>query len=333
MVGARPPGVRWARPAVVLGGAVLSLSCAGAATREPQRSDPRPDRFAVLRPADALGAVVATADDLWVDDRARQRLLRIDGRTGRVRAAIPVDGRLALSAAAGDVWALSRGRGYGQGLRGPLLRVDARTGRVRARIPLGPAVLGFGVQAVGRDAWVWGPHEILRVDGRARRVTPRIAVGDVYGELSGFVAAGGRLVAGTADGHILAFDRRTGRRLRTLSVGLDRPAPKAVTGGLVLYTASGVVGAVRLASGRVAWRRRLGFRAGLTVGSDGLVWVHSSALHEPGDRVTALRVRTGSTVTSGVLPVFGSTGIAAREGRVSMSTAGGAIVVFTPFAN
>jgi len=328
--------VRGGLVALVLGGAVLSLSGASVPIREPQPVDVRSDRYVILRPADALGAVVAAADDLWVDDRARQRLLCIDSHSGRVRVAIPVNGRLALSATERDVWALSRGRGYGQGLRGPLLRVDARTRRVRARIPLvgrsGRVVLGFGVQAAGRDAWVWGPHEILRVDGRAGRVTPRVAVADVHGELSGFVAARGRLVAGTADGHILAFDARTGRRLRSLPVAVAKPAPKAVEGGLVLYTAAGVVGAVKLANGRVAWHRRLGFRAGATIGSDGLVWVHSSAPHEPGDRVTALELRTGRVVTSGVLPVFGSTGISAHDGSVSMATAGGRLVVLTPFA-
>jgi hypothetical protein len=290
----------------------------------------------MLRPADALGAIVAAGNNLWADDRARQRLLRIDGRTGRVRVAIPVDGRLALSATARDVWALPRGRGYGRGLRGPLLRVDADTGRVRARIPLvvrpGGGVLGFGVQAAGRNAWIWGPHDIFRVNGRSGRVTRRVTVADVHGELSGFVAVGNRLVAGTADGRIVAFDARTGRRLHIVPVGLADPAPTAVRGDLVLYTASGVVGAVRLANGRVVWRRRLGFRAGAVLGGDGLVWVQSSALHDAGDRVTALELRTGRVVTSGVLPVFGSTGIAAQSGRLSIATAGGRVVQLTPFA-
>ena len=41
-----------------------------------------------------------------VDDRARERLLRVDARSGRVLAAIPFDGRVALDAGARDVWVL-----------------------------------------------------------------------------------------------------------------------------------------------------------------------------------------------------------------------------------
>jgi hypothetical protein len=70
----------------------------------------------------------------------------------------------------------------------------------------------------------------------------------------------------------------------------------------VLFTAAGTVGAVDLTTETVAWRRRLGFRAGATLGGDGLVWVHSSAIHERGDRVTGLRLATGRLVTTAILP-------------------------------
>jgi outer membrane protein assembly factor BamB len=286
----------------------------------------------VLRPADALGAVVAGFGDVWVDDRARERLLRVDARNGRVRAAIPVDGRVALATGPRDVWVLQSGGEYGFGKRGPLLRVDPRTGRVVARIPLvtaaGRSVLGFGVAAAGRDVWVWGPRDILRIDGRARRVTLRIAIGDRHGELTGFAAGTRQLVAGTADGHLLRFDDRTGERTSVVRVARGRVSPAALTRGYVLFTASGgVVGAVDLATERVAWRRRPGFRAGATLGRDGLVWVHSAAMHEHGDRVTALRPATGGVVTTAILPAFSSTGVAVGADHVAIATAGGRLVV------
>lgn len=61
-----------------------------APSQERSRQGPR-----VLDIADALGAVVAGERDLWLDDRARERLIRVDGTDGRVLAAIPVKGRLA----------------------------------------------------------------------------------------------------------------------------------------------------------------------------------------------------------------------------------------------
>jgi outer membrane protein assembly factor BamB len=324
------------RVALILAVVALSSVRGGSPPGTPAHDGPRPGRILVSHPADGLGAMVAGFGDLWADDCARERLLRVDGRSGRVRAAIPVDGRVALALGGHDVWALESGGDYGLGKRGPLLRIDPRNGRVRARIPLrtdsGRSVLGFGVQAAGRDAWVWGPRDILRIDGRAGRVTARIAIAGNHGELTGFAADGRQLVAGTADGHLLRFDGLTGKLASVLRVALRKPSPKAVSDGYVLVTASGVVGAVDLATGRVAWRRRLGFRAGATLSRDGLAWVHSAATHERGDRVTALRLPTGRLVTTGILPAFGSTAIAVGAGRVAIASAGGSLLVFEPFA-
>jgi outer membrane protein assembly factor BamB len=325
------------RIAVVLAVAAMSLISGDSRTGAPAPDRPRPERILVLHPADALGALVAGFGDVWVDDRAGQRLLRVDGRSGRVLATIAVDGRLALAATARDVWALPAGGEYGIGKRGPLLRIDPRSERVRQRIPLTTAargsVLGFGVEAAGGDVWVWGPRDILGIDGRAGRVTLRISVGDDRGELTGFAVGARQLVAGTADGHLLLFDARSGSRTRALRVALRKPAPHALRHHHVLLTASGVVGAVDLATGRLAWRRRLGFRAGAIVARDGLVWVNSAATDERGDRVSGLRLSTGRIVTTGILPAFGSTGIAVAAGRVVVATAGGELLAFDPLAS
>ena len=325
------------RSVVVVAVAALSIVGAGVPPGGPTDGVPHPRRLVVLHPADQLGAMIAASGDVWVDDRARERLLHLDGGSGRVRADIPVNGRIALAAGPRAVWVLESGGEYGAGLRGPLLRVDPRTHRVRARVALGREVgrpvLGFGVQALGPDVWIWGPRDILRVDPGARRITQRIAIEDRHGELTGFAGAGNRLVAGTADGHLLIFDARTGRRTGATSLTIRKPAPRAIAGSRVLFTASGAVGVVDLASGRLSWQRQLGFRAGASVGAGrhGLVWIHSAAADERGDRVTALRLADGRVVTSGILPAFGSTGIAAAAGRVWVGTAGGALLMLTPF--
>ena len=323
-----------ARPAVVVAVIALVLSAGGGRLGSATRERPHSEPIAVSHPAAGLGAAVAGFGDVWVDDRARQRLLRIDDRSGRVRAAIPVDGRIALAASGRAIWVLQSGGGYGAGLRGPLLRIDPRSARVSARIPLGArpgsAPLGFGVQAAAAGVWVWGPHDILRIDGREGRIAAQIAVGYAHGELTGLAAGAGRLVAGTADGHLLFFDPRSGRRTSAAHLAFRKPVPRAIARGRLVFTASGAVGALELADARIAWTHRFGFRAGATLGRDGLVWVHSSAEHENGDRVTALRLASGRVVTSRIVPAFGSTGIAVGAQRVAVATAGGALVTLTP---
>jgi hypothetical protein len=324
------------RVAVVLAVAALSLVGGAPPPDAPAPDAHRSDRTSVSHLADGLGAVVAGFGHVWVDDRARERLLRVDARSGRVLAAIPVDGRIALDAGTRDVWVLPSGGEHGLGKRGPLLRIDPRTDRILARIPLvtaaGRSVLGFGVRAARRDVWVWGPRDVVRVHGRPRRVTLRISIRDRHGELTGLAAGARQLVAGTADGHLLRFDSRTGKRTSIVGIAHRRVSPAALSRGYVLFTAAGTVGAVDLTTERVAWRRRLGFRAGATLGRDGLVWVHSSAIHERGDRVTGLRLATGRLVTTAILPVFGSTGVAAGVDHVAIPTAGGHLVVLDPSA-
>src|SRR5215207_7108701 len=105
--------------ALVLGTAAFSRGEAPA----PQPVRPLPGTVAVLHPAEAFGAVSGGGGDAWVDDRWGSRLLRIDHRTGKVTARIPVHGRLALAESRGSLWALQSGGGYGRGLRGPLLRI------------------------------------------------------------------------------------------------------------------------------------------------------------------------------------------------------------------
>src|SRR4051794_41779496 len=96
-----------------------------------------------------------------MDDRAAARLLRVDARTGRVRAAVPVSGRLAIAAGPRGVWAVEAGGDYGIRLPRPLLRVDPLTGAGRARGSLGGAP-ALRALPRGRDGWRSGPRAGLR---------------------------------------------------------------------------------------------------------------------------------------------------------------------------
>jgi len=75
---------------------------------------------------------------------------------------------------------------------------------------------------------------------------------------------------------------------------------------------------------------RYGFRAGAGARAYGLLWVHSAAFHEPGDRLSGLDPATGKVVTTSILPAFGMTGLVALGRRLVASSAGGRLLVVTP---
>ena len=99
----------------------------------------------------------------------------------------------------------------------------------------------------------------------------------------------------------------------------------------MLLSSAGVLAAANPVTGRLAWRRRIGYRAGTVARHAGLLWVHGAAPHDPGDWLTALDPGTGRVVTTGVVPGFGTTGIAAHQGRLWTATAGGRVLLVAPF--
>jgi hypothetical protein len=288
-----------------------------------------------LTPAKGLGAVTGGWGDAWMDDRWGGRLLRLDGSDGRVLARIPVDGRIALSAGAGAVWALQAGGGYGRGLRGPLLRIDPGANRVTARIPLrtpaGRLVLGFGVLADDGSIWVWGPMDVLRIDPRANRVVQGFVVAPTRGELTGAALADGQLIATTADGHLVRFDAGTGAN-DALTAGAETAAElRAATARRLVLTARGMLLASDRFSGRIVWRRRLGFRIGAVLVNGRVLLAHGASLGDPGDRLWAIDADTGHVLNSVVLPALGTAGIAAVDGRLWVTSSGGRVIVIAPW--
>jgi hypothetical protein len=288
---------------------------------------------AVLEPANGLAAIAGGWGDAWMDDRAGSRLLRVDGSSGRVLARIPVEGRLALSAGARAVWALQSGGGYGRGLRGPLLRIDPGSDQVTARIPLqalpGAAVLGFGVLVEGASVWVWGPSDILMVEPRTNRVARAIAVGYERGELTGLAVVDGRPLATTADGHLVRFDARSGAELSAIALPLTDPALRIAHGRRAVVTAGGTLAAVDAYTGRLDWRRRLGFRVSAVLEAGNALWALAATTEDAGDRLWTLDPRSGGVINSVVLPEFGTVGMASVDGALWVTTAAGRALVLS----
>jgi hypothetical protein len=296
--------------AVVAAG--IAVAAGGSETRAPARPDP----MTVLEPGGGLGAVAGAAGDAWVDDRSARRLLRLDGRNGRVLARIPVDGRVSLSAGAGALWALETGSSYGRALRGPLLRIDPATNRVTARIRM-PAP-SSGVVATRDGVWVWGDRLVQRIDPRTERVAEAFVPPE---ELSGFALVRGMPVASTEDGRLL----RLGTEQAPSRLPLDDASVRQSGGEHLLLTARGSVAA--LDGGRLKWRTRLGFRVGTVLERDGLVWVHGSRFHDAGDRLWLLDAETGAVKASTRLPAFSTTGLAEVDGALWITAAGGRAIV------
>ena len=154
----------------------------------------------------------------------------------------------------------------------------------------------------------------------------RIRVSDAHGELRGLAVRGGELIAAAADGRLLRFDARTGRRAGSVPAPLPAPAVRATLGRRLVLSSHGTWRLSAPRTGRVVWRRRLGFRAGAVVRAHGLLWVHSAALDDPGDRLTALEPVTGEVRATQLLPAFGTTGMVFQGGRLWLAAAGGRVL-------
>ena len=191
----------------------------------------------------------------------------------------------------------------------------------------------FGLVACGSGLWLWGPSRVLRLDPRSGRVLDEFAGDPRFGELTGAVLVAGRLLAATADGHLVRFapGGRKGRWLRTRG-GLPLVAAELHTAadGRAIASARGSVVAVDEATGRVLWRRLLGFRIGTVLDAGGVLLVQGAAFRDPGDRIWALDPATGRILATTTLPAFSTTSMTIAGGSLWVATGAGEVIVVPP---
>jgi streptogramin lyase len=340
---------RWLPVTAVVGAILLALAVAAVVLTfgHSERTPVRPPKVvARLMLADSLGGAVSANGSLWIEDRGRNRLLRIDPHTRQVTARLPVPDDVAMAPAGGALWTLPvRATHRPNDFQASLLRIDPRTGRLAARVPLrtphGEPFAGLALAADQDAVWILGTtptwHDrdklgALRVDPRSGRVTTLIALPGRWGP-DGIAVRGGDLWAITTNSRLLRFDARTGRKLSDSPLSLQPPDPNAdpvpgslgFAGDALVTTVRGGLARIDPYTGRVVWRRPLGQNVQTWTGDGGLIW--AAVATRKSDRLFAVDPHDGHVATSVDLVAFGSSGIAAIDHQLWVTTAAGEAVV------
>jgi hypothetical protein len=274
------------------------------------------------------GSARAAFGSVWLSDSGRGAILRVDPRTRRVTAKIPVGSEVGLETGDGAVWAVPRGAGN---VGGTLTRIDPRSGRVAARIPLrtlnGDVFPGGGLIA-GPLVWVIGPNGAVGVDPARNRVVREIRLGGSFLIVDAIVRDG-QLWLTRADHTVTRFDARTGRRLGGLRWRTD---------GFLLPFADKLialsernVALVDPGTGRALWRTRLGTKLELDELSGGRLFVEGADGAAGGrDRVWELDAHDGRVIGSAPVPEFSIVGMIRAGNGVWLLSSGGNAVVVAP---
>ena len=317
------------RGTLLLAAAVAVAIALGGTERPGPRAPSANPLLVRLQVGENLAGLAAGTGDVWVNDFGREQLLRLSGRTGRVVARFPLGRRIALAVDGSYVWALRWGGRFFRTPNGPLYRIDPATNRITMHIPLDREQIYFGVLAGNGETWVWGPRHVVRIEPLTGYVLWAFDVGDETGELTGAVLYEDGLLATTADGHLLRFGPSAARGPHVPA--LERSELLAVDRGIAIAAVAGGLVAVDARTGRVRWRRRLGFRISTMLRGDGILLAHGAAFHDPGDRLWALDAATGRVLASTVVPSFGTTSMASNGRSLWFATAAGEVIVVPRF--
>lgn len=320
------------RPAVALGAlaaavavALLVLFSIGLGAREPEpATPPGPRVVANVAVAEQLttGVSAAAFGSVWLSDPNSGAVVRVDRRTRRVMARIPVGGEASIAAAAGSVWALPRPSDA-------LVRIDPRSNRVAARIPLGITFANSGVVPAGSRVWAIGQNGAAAVDTARGRVAARIRYSATGFQLVGAFVRRGELWMTSADGTVRRYDARTGRRLGRLPwkpEGALYPFGDAL---IVVPLPGKAVALVDPQTGRARWRASVRGEIHEAEVAGTRVYLAGT---DPGgrERFWALDGRTGRSLGTVAVPGFTVVGVVPIGRDVWLPTLGGRVVVVAP---
>jgi streptogramin lyase len=300
--------LRAPRPAVLAAGiAVALLALAAALGALSLRGEPEPTTPKVIhtfKVASGLTSITQGFGAVWATDLSSGNVLRIDPKTRKVVARIPVVGGVGgispdilVAAGRGTVWVLAGDLQNG-GVEGPvrLMRIDPRRNRVVAGIPLtkpsGGTFSPQGVHVGDGVVWVIGTAGALQIDPASNTPQRYVPIG---GAARGVVAAGDAVWLLGLNGRLRQVDARTGRTVRTVRV--------PVTTGTFL--AGGALGPLMLVdhghltafdptNGRVLWRAAFESPLrSLAAGRDDTLWAFLDRTPERRDRLVRIDAGTG----------------------------------------
>jgi YVTN family beta-propeller protein len=257
----------------------------------------------------------------WVGCYPQATVQRVDLRTGRVQATVPLEGLRVWAVAAGEgsVWAVGR---YGGGA---VYRIDPRRNRVAGITSIDGEA--FGVWVASGAVWVSDDvgNSVVRLDPRTGKPVATIPTGDGPSDL---VGDGKRVwVVNHRDGSIVRIDVATNRAKRIVTgLGDQRVTAERLTRARgSLWVTGRLFDLVRLdpETGRVLARIETGPAGVDLVTAGGSIWVARAtpAAARRGDPgLSALvRVDPAGNRVAGTVPVHGRlmlTGLAAEPTHV-----------------
>ena len=149
---------------------------------------------------------------LWSYDERSGQVLRLDPRTHRVIARVPIPASstgVTLASSADAVWAVPSSpvthssAPQADPVAVELMRIDPRTSRVVSEVPLPAALRPVDIVALQDAVWVWGQGGAVRVDPAHMRTAPLISL---RGErVMGFAATDERVTFFTDFGQLVTF--------------------------------------------------------------------------------------------------------------------------------
>jgi peptide/nickel transport system substrate-binding protein len=178
----------------------------------------RVGRSVIARP------VAVGEDAVWTVAGSGNRIARLDPRTERPGATIPVgNGPSSVVIGAGAVW-------VGDSGDGTVSRIDPRTNKVVATIAVGQSVSAIAVGAGG--VWVTVPLEdrVKRIDPASNDIAESVRVSG--GPTAAAIGAGGIWVTSARAGTVTRLDPARARVTRTIHLG-HSPQGVAIVAGAV----------------------------------------------------------------------------------------------------
>jgi PQQ-like domain len=320
--------------------AVAMLALAVAIGALSLRGEPEPTKPKVVRSfrvSDGLTSIAPGFGAVWAADLSHSNVLRIDPRTRKVVARIPVAGGEApgnppapspdvfVTTGAGAVWALASATQNGGGHTTPaqLLRIDPRLNRAVAGIPIHTPTGGdfnpLSVQIADGAVWVIGTGGALQIDP-ATNATGRY-LPTPSAEL-GVVAEADTVWTLDLDGRLRQVDARSGRTVGAVRVPVTTdthlfPASPGLlarlSGGRV--TRDGRITVFDPGDGHALWHATFEGQINyIAPGSGNTLWVYLVRTPERPDQLVRLDDSTGRR-TGQVQPTDSGVAGLARVGR------------------